>query len=267
VAAEPSDAAAVCLAGVSVVRDGKPILDRIDLVVGRGERWVLLGPNGSGKTTLLSVVGMRILPTSGDVIVLGERAGRTDMRSIRQRVAFVSQSLLRQLRASMTTFDAVISGRNAALETWWHDYQPEDHERAHRLLEQAGLGGSGERAFGLLSEGERQQVLLARALMAQPELLLLDEPAAGLDLAARERLVGRLAKLAGNPDTPPMILVTHHTEEIPPGMSHAALMSRSRIVRSGPVAEVLTGSALSECFGVHVDVDRVGDRWFARSAD
>ena len=251
---------------MSVVRGGKPILDGVDLVVGMGERWVLLGPNGSGKTTLLSVAGMRLLPTSGTVSVLGERAGRTDTRRMRERVAFVSQSLLRQLRATMTTFEAVISGRNAALETWWHDYQPEDRERAHELLERAGLGGSGERAFGLLSEGERQQVLLARALMAEPELLLLDEPAAGLDLAARERLVGRLATLAADPGTPPMILVTHHTEEIPPGMTHAALMSRSRIVRAGPVRDVLTGEALSECFGVHVDVDLVGGRWFARSA-
>jgi iron complex transport system ATP-binding protein len=184
---------------------------------------------------------------------------------MRRRVAFVSQSLLRQLRASMSTFEAVMSGRNAALETWWHDYPPEDHERAHELLRQAGLGHSGERAFGLLSEGERQQVLLARALMAEPELLLLDEPAAGLDLAARERLVRRLAALAADPRTPPMILVTHHTEEIPPGMSHAALMSGSRIVRAGLVGDVLTGKALSECFEVHVDVDLVGGRWFARS--
>jgi iron complex transport system ATP-binding protein len=250
-----------------VVRDGRPILDRVDLTVGPGERWVLLGPNGSGKTTLLSVAGMRLLPTSGTVEVLGERSGRTDTRVMRRRVAFVSQSLLRQLRASMSTFEAVMSGRNAALETWWHDYPPEDHERAQELLRQAGLGDSSERAFGLLSEGERQQVLLARALMGEPELLLLDEPAAGLDLAARERLVRRLGVLAADPRTPPMILVTHHTEEIPPGMSHVALMSGSRIVRAGLIGDVLTGEALSECFGVHVEVDLVGGRWFARSTD
>jgi iron complex transport system ATP-binding protein len=166
----------------------------------------------------------------------------------------------------MTTFEAVISGRNAALETWWHDYLPEDEERARALLAQAGLGESGDRDFGLLSEGERQQVLLARALMAEPELLLLDEPAAGLDLAARERLVARLAALASDPGTPPMILVTHHTEEIPPGMTHAALMSRSRVVKSGPVGDVLTARALSECFGVPLEVDVVDGRWFVRSS-
>jgi iron complex transport system ATP-binding protein len=257
----------VRLSGVSVVRKGTPILDDVDLVVRRGERWVLLGPNGSGKTTLLSVVGMRLLPTKGTVEVLGERAGRTDARTMRQRVAFVSQSLLRQLRPSMTAFEAVMSGCHAALETWWHDYTELDAGRTRELLEGAGLGGSEDRAFGLLSEGERQQVLLARALMSEPELLLLDEPAAGLDLAARERLVSRLSVLAENPVTPPMVLVTHHTEEIPPGMSHAALMRGGRVVRSGPVNEVLTDHDLSACFGVRVHIERLGNRWFASSTD
>ena len=151
----------VRLKGVSVIRKGTSILDAVDFEVRPGERWVLLGPNGAGKTTLLSVAGMRLLPTKGTVEVLGERAGRTDARTMRQRVAFVSQSLLRQLRPSMSAFEAVMSGRDAALETWWHDYTPADEERARELLEAAGLGGSEDRAFGLLSEGERQQVLLA----------------------------------------------------------------------------------------------------------
>ena len=250
-----------------MVRKGTAILDAVDLVVRRGERWVLFGPNGSGKTTLLSVVGMRILPTKGRVEVLGERAGRTDVRTMRQRVAFVSQSLLRQLRGSMTAFEAVMSGRHAALETWWHEYTAVDADRARELLEGAGLGGSEDRAFGLLSEGERQQVLLARALMSEPELLLLDEPAAGLDLAARERLVSRLRALAEDPVTPPMMLVTHHTEEIPPDTSHAALMRGGRVVKCGLVTEVLTDNDLSACFGVRVHVERLGERWFASSAD
>jgi len=257
----------VRLSGVSVIRKGKPILDDVDFVVGPGERWVLLGPNGAGKTTLLSVAGMRLLPTKGSVEVLGARAGRTDARAMRQRVAFVSQSLLRQLRPSMSAFEAVISGRHAALETWWHDYTPDDSKRALELLDQAGLGGCEEREFGLLSEGERQQVLLARALMSEPELLLLDEPAAGLDLAARERLISRLSGLAADASTPPLVLVTHHTEEIPPGMSHAALMREARVVKSGPIREVLTDDDLSACFGVRVHLESVGDRWFARSSD
>lgn len=266
-AAEVAGEAVVRLCGVSVIRKGTPILEDVDFVVRSGERWVLLGPNGAGKTTLLSVVGMRLLPTEGTVDVLNQRAGRTDMRTLRQRIAFVSQSLLRELRPSMSAFEAVMSGRHAALETWWHDYTPGDSERALDLLDRAGLGGCEDRAFGLLSEGERQQVLLARALMSEPELLLLDEPAAGLDLAARERLISRLRFLAEDPATPPLVLVTHHTEEIPPGMSHAALLSEARVVRSGPIQEVLTGDELSVCFGVRVQVERAGDRWFVRSTD
>ncbi len=194
---------------------------------------------------------------------LGERT--------RVRCAGVWRSSVSRCSASSArrcaTFEAVMSGRHAALETWWHDYTPADDERARMLLEGAGLAGSEDRAFGLLSEGERQQVLLARALMSEPELLLLDEPAAGLDLAARERLVSRLSVLAGDRATPPMVLVTHHTEEIPPGMSHAALMRGARILKSGPMADVLSDEDLSACFGVRVILERVGNRWFARSTD
>jgi iron complex transport system ATP-binding protein len=249
------------------MRKGVAILDGVNFVVNSGERWVLLGQNGSGKTTLLSVAGMRLLPSTGTVVVLGERAGRTDTRELRRRIAFVSQSLLRQLRVTMKTLEAVLAGKHAALETWWHDYEPEDYERALELLELAGLGAHRDRAFGLLSEGERQQVLLARALMAEPELLLLDEPAAGLDLAARERLVGRLTALAEDKSTPAMVLVTHHTEEIPPGMTHAALLRNGRVLCAGEVSETLNDVALSECFGVKVKVERLGGRWFARSTD
>ncbi|MFZ0667683.1 MAG: ATP-binding cassette domain-containing protein [Acidimicrobiales bacterium] len=264
---QPKDDADVVvrLEAVSVVRKGVVILGPVDFTVKGGDRWVLLGPNGAGKTTLLSVMGMRLLPTKGTVDVLGERAGRTDTRELRKRVAFVSQSLLRQLRPTMTAYEAVISGRYAALETWWNEYSTEDAELATQLLESAGLKNHHERAFGLLSEGERQQVLLARALMSEPELLLLDEPAAGLDLAARERLVDRLSKLATDPTTPPFVLITHHTEEIPPAMTHAALMKSGEIISSGAIGEAITDDALSSCFGVEVEVERVGERWFARS--
>jgi iron complex transport system ATP-binding protein len=260
---EPQDV--VRLSAVSVVRNGTAILDNVDFVVRQGERWVILGPNGSGKTTMLSVVGMRMLPSKGTVQVLGERAGRTDTRVMRRRIAFVSQSTLRQLRPQMTMLEAALSGRHAALETWWHDYTSDDEELARSLLGEAGISGSEERAFGLLSEGERQQVLLARALMADPELILLDEPAAGLDLPSRERLVRRLAVLAADPSTPAMVLVTHHTEEIPPGMSHAGLMRDARVIEAGAIGDVMRDDALSACFGADVSVDVIGDRWFARS--
>lgn len=253
------------LRGVAVVRDGVAILDGIDWDIGHGERWAVLGPNGSGKTTLLRVAGMRLLPTRGTVEVLGETYGRSDARAVRRRVAFVSQSILRGLRPTLSAHDVVLTGRDAALETWWARYDEDDHRRAGRLLDAAGLGDAGERPFGVLSEGERQQVLLARALMAEPELLLLDEPAAGLDLGARERLVMHLAALAADSATPPMVLVTHHVEELPAGITHAALVRRGRLVATGPVADVLTTDAVSSCFGIRVTVDRTEGRWTARA--
>lgn len=255
----------VRLRGVHVVRDGTPVLDGIDWEVRAGERWAVLGPNGSGKTTMLTVAGMRLLPTRGTVEVLGEAYGRTDARALRRRVAFVSGSVLRSLRPSITAHDAVLSGRYADLETWWRSYSDAEHERAEELLTQAGLAAASTRTFEVLSEGERQQVLLARALMGDPELVLLDEPAAGLDLGARERLVARLAELCGDPATPPLVLVTHHTEEIPPGISHAALVSRGRLTASGPVDEVLTSAEVSRCFEVPVTIERVARRITARA--
>ncbi|HUY64947.1 MAG TPA: ATP-binding cassette domain-containing protein [Acidimicrobiales bacterium] len=253
------------LRDVAVVRDGVSVLREIDWEVAGDERWAVLGPNGSGKTTMLRVAGMRLLPTTGTVEVLGETYGRTDARALRQRVAFVSGSVLRGLRPTVSAHDAVVSGRYAALETWWHRYDEADHERAEQLLAEAGMGEVGDRPFEVLSEGERQQVLLARALMGRPELVLLDEPAAGLDLGARERLVRRLAGLASDHSAPPLVLVTHHPEEIPPGTTHAALMSGGRLLAQGPIGDVLTSEAVSRCFGVPVIVDHRDGRVSARA--
>ena len=258
----------VRLEHVSVVREGTALLDDVSWEIGPGERWALLGPNGSGKTTLLQVVGAALWPTRGVVEVLGARLGRVDMRQLRTRIAVVSAAVSRTLRPGIPALDVVLTGRNAALETWWHDYTNADRAEARDLLEAAGFGGASfaQRPFGLLSEGERQQVLLARALMGRPELLLMDEPAAGLDLGARERLLGRLATLAADPTVPPMVLVTHHVEEIPPGITHAALVRRARLVASGPVREVLTGAAVSDAFGIPVVVEHRGGRWSAQAA-
>lgn len=254
------------LRGIAVVRDGVAILDGIDWEVGPGQRWAVLGPNGSGKTTLLRVAGMRLLPTRGMVEVLGETYGRCDARAVRRRVAFVSQNILRGLRPTLSAHEVVLTGRHAALETWWNRYEEDDHRRARRLLAAAGLSAAAERPFGVLSEGERQQVLLARALMGDPELILLDEPAAGLDLGARERLVVYLAALASDPATPALVLVTHHVEELPAGISHAALVRHGRLVAAGRVADVLTTDAVSSCFGIPVTVERADGRWTARAA-
>jgi iron complex transport system ATP-binding protein len=258
---------ALRLEHVSVVRDGSALLEDISWQVDQGERWALLGPNGSGKTTLLKVAGSALWPTGGVVDILGARLGRVDMRELRKRIAVVSASVTRTLRPELAALDVVLTGRHAALETWWHEYTDDDRTEAKALLASAGFGGDGfaERPFGLLSEGERQQVLLARALMGRPELLLMDEPAAGLDLGARERLLGRLAALAGDPTVPPLVLVTHHVEEIPPGITHAGLMRDARLVAAGPVSEVLTGEAVSDAFGLSVVVERRHGRWSAQA--
>ena len=264
-ASPPKGNAVVRLEDVSVVRDGKALLDRVSWVIQDGERWALLGPNGSGKTTLLRVVGSALWPTRGRVEIVGERLGRVDMRQLRRRIALVSAALARTLRPDQSAFDVVLTGRFAALETWWDEYTADDRERAAGYLADAGFGDASfaERPFGLLSEGERQQVLLARALMGEPELVLMDEPAAGLDLGARERLLGRLAALAADPAVPPLVLVTHHLEEIPVGVTHAALLRAGAMVAEGPIENVLTGPAVSHAFGVSVGVERHGGRWSA----
>lgn len=258
---------AIRVAGLSVVRDGTALIEDIDWEVRASERWALLGPNGSGKTTLLRVVGSALWPTRGVVEILGERLGHVDMRILRQRIATVSASITRSLRPQLSALEVVLTGRYAVLETWWHEFSADDRAEADRLLRLAGFGGDSfdGRSFGLLSEGERQQVLLARALMGQPELLLMDEPAAGLDLGARERLVQQLSALADDPSIPALVLVTHHVEEIPPGMTHAALLRDGRMTAAGPVNEVLTDTVVSDAFGIDVVVRRQGGRWSARA--
>ena len=187
------------------------------------------------------------------------------MRTLRARLALVSGSVTRLFRSEITALEAVMSGRHAALETWWHSYSDDDRARARALLAAGGLGDAADRSFGVLSEGERQQVLLARALMADAELLLFDEPAAGLDLAARERLVSRLADIAADPATPPVVFVTHHVEEIPPGFTHALVLRAGAVVAAGPLPATLTSHSLSEAFGLPVEVTEQAGRYTARA--
>ncbi len=251
--------------GVTVRRDGVSVLCGIDWRVEVGDRWVILGPNGSGKTTLLQVAGARLWPTSGTVEVLGAHLGAVDVRTLRPRVALVSGAVTRQLRADLVARHVVVSGRYGALETWWNRYTDEDWEKANGLLALAGVSDIGDRPFGVISEGERQQVLLARALMSDPELLLLDEPFAGLDLGARERLLTRLAALALDAGNPPIVLVTHHCEEIPPGFTSGGLMSCGQLVAAGPLPDVVTSERVSACFGVEVTVGSTDGRWWSRA--
>jgi iron complex transport system ATP-binding protein len=250
--------------GVTLCFDpGRPVLAGVDWQVGPGERWVVLGANGSGKTSLLRLAGGWVFPTSGTVDVLGHRLGRVDVRALRRRLGYASGALTSMLRPGVTGVEAVMAAKHAALETWWHTYDDDDRARARSLLERMGCGHLADRPVTTASDGERQRVQLARTLMVDPDLLLLDEPTAGLDLGGREALVGRLAALAATPDAPPTVLVTHHTEEIPPGFTHALLLRGGTVMASGPLDETLTSAALSKCFDTPVTLERRAGRFIA----
>lgn len=242
------------------------VLDSIDWEVAAGERWVVLGPNGSGKTTLLQVAGGYLHPSSGSVEILGQRLGQVDVRRLRARIGVASPAVARMLRPELGAADVVMTAKHAALEPWWHHYGVEDRARARELLAGAGLAHLGDRPFGVLSEGERQQVVLARTLMGSPELLLFDEPAAGLDLGARERLLARISELAADPTTPPTILVTHRVEEVPRSFTHALLLRQGRVVTAGPLPDALTSEHLSSCFGLPLELSVALGRYAARAS-
>lgn len=251
---------------VGLDRVGVAVLRGVDWRVERHHRWVVVGPNGSGKTTLLQLAGAYLHPTRGVVEVLGQRLGRVDVRRLRRRIGLVSAAVAKMLVPAVPAVDVVMSARNAALEPWWHTYGDDDRAAARHLLHAAGFAAVADRPFGVLSEGERQQVLLARTLMAAPDLLLLDEPCAGVDVAGRERLVARLGTLAADPGAPPTVLVTHHVEEIPPAFTHALLLREGRVLAAGPLAEALTSESLSACFGMDLALTGGGGRWVCRAA-
>jgi iron complex transport system ATP-binding protein len=258
--------AALRLREVRLVRDDRALLDGITWTVDAGERWVVLGPNGSGKTSLIRIASLYLHPSSGDVEVLGERLGRADVRVLRRRVGLTSGALAAMLRPELPVLDVVVTARYAALEPWWHVYTDADRAAARDRLEQVGAGHLAARSFGTLSDGERQRVLLARMLLPDPGLLLLDEPTAGLDLGAREQLVGGLSDLAADPTTPPIVFVTHHVEEIPPSFTHALLLRDGRILSCGPIDDVLTQDGLSACFGLRLLLEHRHGRWQAVGA-
>lgn len=249
--------------GVVVRRGATTLLDRVDWRVELDEKWVVLGPNGAGKTTLLRLAATELHPTCGTVHILGERLGRTDVFELRPRIGFSSASLAGRIPGDEMVSDLVVSAGYAVLGRWRERYEYLDQARAAGLLAALGVGGMTSRRFGTLSEGERKRVLIARALMTDPELLLLDEPAAGLDLGGREDLLAWLAALAVDPDSPATVLVTHHVEEIPPGFTHAMLMRDGAVVAQGLLDAVLTEDNLSKTYGVDLVVRRFGDRFFA----
>jgi iron complex transport system ATP-binding protein len=249
---------------VDLDRPGLSVLRGVDWEVQAGHRWVVLGPNGSGKTTMFELASGYLHPTRGTVEILGHRLGRVDVRRLRERIGLVSSSLVKKLVPTINATDVVVSGQRGALEPWWQEYSAEDWTRARQLLGDAGFGSIADRPFGYLSDGERQQVLLARALMPDPDLLLLDEPAAGLDVGGRERLVGYLARLASDPEHPPTVMITHHVEEIPPGFTHALLLRAGQVVAAGELGDVLTTEWMSEAFGLELCPEFADGRWTCR---
>lgn len=253
------------MAGVAVRRGAATLLTGVDWVVELDERWVVLGPNGAGKTTLLRLAGAEIHPTEGTVDVLGERIGRVNLAELRTRIGLSSAALGLRVPADETVSDVVVSAGYGVLGRWRENYERPDTERAARLLDAMGMHGLTARTYGTLSEGERKRTLVARALMTDPELLLLDEPAAGLDLGGREELVGRLSALALDPDAPASVLVTHHVEEIPVGYTHGMLLREGRVVASGLLDDVLTNEALTETFGLPLSVQKRRGRYTAWS--
>jgi iron complex transport system ATP-binding protein len=241
------------------------ILKGVDWTVRPQDRWVILGPNGSGKTTMFELASGYLHPTRGAVEILGQRLGRVDVRRLRERIGLVSSAVAKKLMPGVTAEGVVVSGRHAALEPWWHSYSTADHRKARGLLADAGFAEIADRPFGVLSDGERQQVLLARALINDPDLLLLDEPAAGLDMGGRERLVARLASVASDPLSPPIVMITHHVEEIPAGFTHVLLLRSGRVVTAGPIHEALSAASLSEAFGVDLLLEGTSGRWHSRA--
>ena len=251
------------LRGVSVRRDTSLLLRNVDWTAHEDERWIVIGPNGAGKTTLLQVAATLLYPTEGTVEILGEQLGDVDIFELRPRIGLTSASIAERVPASEKVIDLVLTASYAILGRWKEEYESSDVTRAVELLEALGCAHLIRRRFSTLSEGERKRVQIARAMMPDPEMLLLDEPAAGLDLGGREDLLRRLASLAKNPKAPMMVLVTHHVEEVPDGFTHAMLLRRGAVLTAGPVEEVFTAKNLSRCFGVPLEIERHMNRWRA----
>ena len=249
--------------GVSVRRGKTTLLRDVNLAVELDERWVVLGPNGAGKTTLLRLAAAELHPTTGTVRVLGDQLGRVNVFELRTRIGLTSANLGMRVPNDEKVRDVVVSAGYGVLGRWRESYESADTERAQHLLTALGVAPLADREYGTLSEGERKRTLIARALMTDPELLLLDEPAAGLDLGGREDLVGRLATLAADPDAPASVLVTHHVEEIPVGYTHGLLLREGGVVAAGLLDDVLTDENLSATFGLPLRVQRRRGRYTA----
>lgn len=252
-------------ADVVVRRNARNIVDHVDWTVTDDQRWVVLGPNGAGKTTILQLAATLLHPTSGEVTILDERLGRTDVFELRPRIGFASSAMARRVPPEETVLDVVLTAAFSVLGRWNEEYETIDERRARRVLGEWKLDHLGDRTFGTLSDGEQKRVQIARAVMTDPELLLLDEPTASLDLGAREELLGLLGGYAQAPTTPAMVMVTHHVEEIPVGFTHVLLLRDGAVVAAGPVEETLTAQNLSDTFGMPIALSVEDGRYAARA--
>jgi iron complex transport system ATP-binding protein len=250
---------------VTVRRGAKTLLDHINWTVEEDERWAVLGANGAGKSTLLAIAAANLHPTSGAAYILGEQLGRVDVFELRPRIGLATAAIAERIPPGERVTDVVVSAGYGVLGRWREAYGRLDVRRAAKLLERFGVGDLTDRTFGTLSEGERKRVQIARALMTDPELLLLDEPAAGMDLGGREDLIRRLTRFAADPEAPASVLVTHHVEELPPGISHVLLLRDGAAVAAGLARQVLTDENLSTTFGLPIHVWRREGRWYARA--
>ena len=250
---------------VSVRRGGSLILDRVSWTVDEADRWVVIGPNGAGKTTLMRVISAAMFPSSGEVSLLDEVMGRVDVFELRPRIGVCSSAVAGQIPPEERVRDIVLSAAYAVFGRWREVYRPVDERRADLLMEDLGVGHLAGRAFGTLSEGERKRVQIARALMTDPEVLILDEPTADLDLAGRELLLDTLSLIVLEPRAPASIMVTHHVEEIPIGVTHGLLMKQGRVTAAGPLERVMTAPTLSATFDLPLEVGCRGGRWWAQA--
>ncbi len=251
---------------VVVRREGRNIIDHVDWRVDDEQRWVILGPNGAGKTTLLQLADTLMHPTAGTVTVLGETLGRTDVFEVRPRIGFASSAMAKRVPRDETVLNTVLTAAYSVLGRWNENYEDIDERRALRVLGDWRLDHLADRTFGTLSDGEQKRVQIARAVMTDPELLLLDEPTASLDLGSREELLALLSGYASSPTTPAMLMVTHHVEEIPVGFTHVMLIRDGSVVAAGPIADTLTAETLTDTFGMPIVLSSEDGRYAARAA-